>query len=104
MEDLLQNTQERFSTIYKFFDFPAPPVSVLPNNNVQDYDFTVKEIDCTTKNKLKEVYEPYNNRLYKMLKEDQAPGGGAPWSLGGDEAQARDERGGLDQLPIRGAT
>lgn len=78
MEDLLQNTQERFSTIYKFFDFPAPPVSVLPNNNVQDYDFTVTEIDCPTKNKLKEIYEPYNRRLYRMLKEDQAKGGGAP--------------------------
>jgi len=78
MEDLLGSTQERMETIYKFFGFPAPPMGVLPDDNVQDYDFTVKEIDCTTKNKLKEVYEPYNNRLYKMLKEDQAPGGGAP--------------------------
>jgi hypothetical protein len=78
MEDLLANTLDYMTTVYKFMGFPAPPMGVLPNDNVQDYPFTVTEIDCPTKNKLKEVFEPYNNRLYKMLKEDQAAGGGAP--------------------------
>merc|ERR1719198_2215539 len=79
MEGLLTNTPSYMGRVYNFMGFPAPVPHKLPDRNEKDFSFTVHSIDCGLKQKLRDLYLPWNQDLYALLKND-ATSGSAPSS------------------------
>jgi hypothetical protein len=71
MEELVGKTADYLTAIYKFMGFQKEVAAALPVSNAQLYPFTVREVDCPTKNKLKALYDPWNAKLYASIKKDQ---------------------------------
>lgn len=78
MESLLKETKTYMAHVYGFMGFPAPPPAKLPNKNEKKYSFTVHSIQCSTKERLKQVYAPWNAELYSMTSNDHAQGKVSP--------------------------
>ena len=72
------DTIQRIERFLRIDPLGAPPTS-LPRANHKDFDGKAKEIECSIQRDLQAFYEPWNKRLYAMIRADQVSARGGLW-------------------------